>query len=690
MKKLTSGDGFVVPPRPTRVAAAETPQASLAASMVVVAIIVAGLYLGREVLIPIAIAMLLSFVLGPLVNLLRRLRLGRVVAVLAAVLFATGIIGALSTVIGVQVAELVQDVPRYQTTIERKIQGLREGSLGRTMDYIANMNRAIHQGGSDEGKDEADRAKAAQESRERQAREQARKDPAARTGQPEAEPAKPMLVQVEERRPSPLEIASTVLSPVVQPLATAGIVVVVLLFILMQREDLRDRLIRLAGSSDLHRTTVAMDDAARRLSRYFLGQLALNTAFGVVIGLGLWIIGVPNPVLWAIFSAMMRFVPYIGAVLSAILPLALAAAVDPGWSMVLATFILFAVIEPLVGHVIEPLVYGHSTGLSPFSVLISALFWAWLWGPVGLLLSTPLTVCLVVLGRHVDRLEFLDVLFSNRPALTPVENFYQRMLADDPEEAQEHAEMILQECSLSAYYDDVVLRGLELAARDAARGVLTPDQKADIRASITALVEDLEDREDGLPEPASKSAKLISATETDSACSSEPIPDPSPDDLPEAWRREGAVLLVSGRGFLDGAATAIADQLLRKRGFGTRQVPFAEVARVRLGAWDPGEPQAVCVISLALSGEPTHLSRLVSRLRRKLDTVPVVAGLWRLDEPVLSDESLRAKLGADDHVTSLRDLIETVLTMARNAGDTREPERREAATPPRQAMPEPA
>ena len=671
MKKFTSGDGFVVPPRPTRIAAAETPGAPLASSMVVFAIIVAGLYLGREVLIPIAIAVLLSFVLGPLVNLLRRLRLPRFAAVLAAVLFATGIIGGLSAVIGVQVADLVQDVPRYQHTIERKVQGLREGSLGRTMDYIANMNRAIHQGGEEEKKPEPEKRQSPPKS------EQAK-----------AEPPKPMVVQVEERRPSPLELATTVLSPVMQPLATAGIVVVVLLFVLMQREDLRDRLIRLAGSSDLHRTTVAMDDAARRLSRYFLGQLALNTAFGVVIGLGLWIIGVPNPVLWAIFSAMMRFVPYIGAVLSAILPLALAAAVDPGWGMVLATLILFAVIEPLVGHVIEPLVYGHSTGLSPFSVLISALFWTWLWGPVGLLLSTPLTVCLVVLGRHVDRLEFLDVLFSNRPALTPVENFYQRMLADDPEEAQEHAEMILQECSLSAYYDDVVLKGLELAARDAARGVLTPDQKADIRTSITALVEDLEDREDGLPER-KKSPKLIPPAEGDIACSSEPIPDPSPDDLPEAWRREGAVLLVAGRGFLDGAATAIADQLLRKRGFGTRQVPFAEVARVRLAAWDPGMPQAVCVISLALSGEPAHLSRLVGRLRRKLDAAPIVAGLWRLDEPMLSDETLRAKLGADDHVTSLRDLVETVLTLARG-GSAAEPERREAAVPPRQALPEPA
>ncbi|MRI52399.1 AI-2E family transporter [Methylobacterium sp. DB1607] len=676
MKRVSPGEGFIVPPRPTRVAAAETPKGPLASSLVVFAIIVAGLFLAREVLIPIAIAVLLSFVLGPLVNFLRRLRLGRAVAVLVSVLFAAGLIAALSTVIGVQVAELAQDVPRYQRTVERKIEGLRNGSLGQTMDYIANINRAIHQSG-EENKESAERAK------ERSLREQA-----ARKAEPE--PAKPLVVQVEERRPSPLELATTVLSPVAQPLATAGIVIVVLLFILMQREDLRDRLIRLAGSSDLHRTTVAMDDAARRLSRYFLGQLALNTAFGIVIGVGLWIIGVPSPVLWGIFALVMRFIPYIGAVLSAVLPIALAAAVDPGWSMVLATFLLFAIVEPIVGHVVEPLVYGHSTGLSPFSVLVSALFWTWLWGPVGLLLSTPLTVCLVVLGRHVDRLEFLDVLFSNRPALTPVENFYQRMLADDPEEAQEHAELILRECSLSAYYDDVVLKGLELAARDAARGVLTPDQKDEIRASITALVEDLEEREDAVPDPASKPTRLIpdGSRDGESACKSDPIPEPDPDDLPEPWRRDGAVLLVSGRGFLDGAATAIADQLLRKRGFGTRQVPFAEVARVRIGAWEPGPAQAVCVISLALSGEPTHLRRLVSRLRQKIDAVPIVAGLWRLDEPILSDEAQRAKLGADDHVTSLRDLIETILAIARNDAP-QEPQRQEAAVPPRQALPEP-
>lgn len=412
---------------------------------------------------------------------------------------------------------------------------------------------------------------------------------------------------------------STVLTPVMHPLATVGIVFVVLLFVLMQREDLRDRMIRLAGSSDLHRTTVAIDDAAKRLSRYFVVQLALNAAFGVVIGIGLYIIGVPNPVLWAIFAALMRFVPYLGAVLSAILPMALAAAVDPGWNMMIAVAILFIVLEPLTGQVFEPIFYGQSTGLSPFAVLVSALFWTWLWGPVGLLLSTPLTVCLVVLGRYVEHLEFLDVLFGDRPALTPVQNFYQRILAGDSEEVLGHAELILQQCSLSSYYDEVVLKALELAARDAARGVLTAQQKGAMRAALTELVADLSDRSDAVTGATGEGEE--------SACSPLPM-GPAPEALPAAWTREGAVLCVAGRGFLDEAAAAILAQILEKRGLGVRTVPFAETASVRIGRFEAGPARIACVVSLALDGEPTHLRRLIRRLRGRVPGVPVLLGLW--------------------------------------------------------------
>ncbi len=226
--------------------------------------------------------------------------------------------------------------------------------------------------------------------------------------------------------------------------------------------------------------------------------------------------------------------------------------------------ILFIVLEPLTGQVFEPIFYGQSTGLSPFAVLVSALFWTWLWGPVGLLLSTPLTVCLVVLGRYVEHLEFLDVLFGDRPALTPVQNFYQRILAGDSEEVLGHAELILQQCSLSSYYDEVVLKALELAARDAARGVLTAQQKGAMRAALTELVADLSDRSDAVTGATGEGEE--------SACSPLPM-GPAPEALPAAWTREGAVLCVAGRGFLDEAAAAILAQILEKRGLGVRTVP---------------------------------------------------------------------------------------------------------------------
>ena len=220
---------------------------------------------------------------------------------------------------------------------------------------------------------------------------------------------------------TPLQLLQAIVGPLLAPLATTGIVIIFLLFILLQREDLRDRFIRLAGARDLQRTTRALDDGAYRLSRYFLTQSAINATFGVLIGTGLFFIGVPHPVLWGILGMLLRMVPYIGAPIAAIFPAALAIAVDPGWSMLFRTLGLFAVIEPIMGQVVEPLLYGHSTGLSAVAVVVAAVFWTWLWGPIGLLLSTPLTVCLVVLGRHFEHLEFLDVLLGAEPALSPQE-----------------------------------------------------------------------------------------------------------------------------------------------------------------------------------------------------------------------------------------------------------------------------
>ena len=263
---------------------------------------------------------------------------------------------------------------------------------------------------------------------------------------------------------------AAIIEPLVSPLTTTLIVVIFVVFMLLQRQDLRNRFVRLAGSQDIQRTTAALDEAGERLSKLFLTQIAFNAAFGLAIGIGLELIGVPSAPLWGLIAMIMRFVPYIGALISAVFPLILAAAVGSGWEMLLMTGGLFAVLELLAGQVIEPLVYGHSTGLSPVAIIVSASFWTWLWGPVGLVLATPLTVCLVVVGRHVDRLQFLDIMLGDQPPLTPPQLIYQRMLAGDPIEAAEQAHDFLKDGSLEDYYDLILLDGLKLAAADLPSG----------------------------------------------------------------------------------------------------------------------------------------------------------------------------------------------------------------------------
>lgn len=290
---------------------------------------------------------------------------------------------------------------------------------------------------------------------------------------------RPVMVEIAKTETSPFLVVRTILEPVLGPLETTLIVLIIAIFILVEREDLRDRVIRVAGASDLHRTTAAMDDAAQRLSRYFLSQLAVNGAFGLVIGIGLWAFGIPSPAMWGVLAGLLRFVPYIGPILAAVPPIVLAAAIAPGWWKAGEVALLFVAVEPVTGYVVEPLLYGHSTGLAPISVIVAAVFWTWIWGPIGLILSNmPLTLCLVVLGRHVKALEFFDVLLGDRPALAPIDTVYQRLLADNPDEVLEKAEALLQHTSLLDYYDDVMLPALTRAAEDEARDTSAPDPRA--------------------------------------------------------------------------------------------------------------------------------------------------------------------------------------------------------------------
>ncbi len=281
------------------------------------------------------------------------------------------------------------------------------------------------------------------------------------------------------------------INPLLGPLATTTIIIVFVIFILIQREDLRNRLIRLAGSTDIPHTTAALDDAAHRLSHLFLTQLAVNSGFGAAIGLGLWWIGVPSPFVWGVLAGILRFVPFVGPVLGLIFPLVLAVSVGAGWSMAIWTVALFAVLEGVTGQVIEPVFEGRTTGLTPVAIIVAATFWACVWGPVGLVLATPLTVILVVLGRHVEALKFFDILLGDEPALSESQSLYQRMLAHDPIEAVEHAKAFMSARSLSQYCDDVAKPALALARKDADRGALEGDHLGGFHKTVETLFADI-------------------------------------------------------------------------------------------------------------------------------------------------------------------------------------------------------
>jgi predicted PurR-regulated permease PerM len=596
-------------------------------------VVIAGLFFAKDVLIPITLAVLLSFVLSPIVAALRRLRVPRGFAIMLAVLSALATLGGIGTMVGMQAASLANNAPAYSETIQAK--------LARVQHFAANQLRILTPATPMPAPSSIDGAAVR----------------GTRTN--------PLEVRISERKTPIFAQVGGYLEPIVAPFETFVIVLVVAIFILMQKEDLRDRLIRLFGSSDLHRTTAAMDDAGKRLSRYFLSQLAVNASFGLIVGIGLWLIGLPVPALWGILAGVLRFVPYIGALLGATLPLAIAAGADPGWTTMLEVVALFVILEPLIGYVVEPLLYGHSTGLSPLSVVLAAVFWTWIWGPVGLVLSMPLTLCLVVLGRYIPSLEFLDILLGDRPALTPVESFYQRMLAGDPDEALAQAETQLAERSLTAYYDEVALPALKLAAADVARGAIDRAKVGRIVDGMLELVGELSEADDTANAANTSEPPLNPVPEVAAG-----FAETAPHMLPEApadWRTEGSILCVAGRGVLDDAVTAMMAQLLTKRGFGVRRVTHEAGSRANIGNLDASNARLVCVSYLEIGGAPSHLRYLVRRLRARTGAAPILVGLWPKGEAALSELQIQRALGADHYVGSLGDAVETCLATATTA-----------------------
>jgi predicted PurR-regulated permease PerM len=440
-----------------------------------------------------------------------------------------------------------------------------------------------------------------------------------------AVPNRPIPVEIKQPDPGALETLAALITPLIHPLTTTGIVAIFVIFILLQREDLRNRLVRLAGARDLQRTTAALDDAGQRLSRLFLTQLALNASFGCVIGVGLWIIGVPSAPLWGMLAMIMRFVPYIGAMISAVFPLVLAAAVGPGWTMVLMTAALFLVAELIVGQAIEPLVYGQSTGLSPVAVIVSATFWTWLWGPVGLILATPLSMCLVVVGRHVDRLEFLEVMFGDQPPLTPAELIYQRMLANDPIEAAEQARTFLKERPLIGYYDEILLEGLKLAEADTKRGLLNDERRHRIRDAVAEIVDDLSAHEDKI-EP----SELVTIELGEVSPLAQLDKAEGPREiivLPERWRNGHPVLCIPGMGLLDEAAAILVAQLVERRGIGARSEQPDALSLSRISSLDTKNVALICLCYLG-NATSAQIGYAVRRVRRKVPDAFILVSIF--------------------------------------------------------------
>jgi hypothetical protein len=346
--------------------------------------------------------------------------------------------------------------------------------------------------------------------------------------------------------------------------------------------------------------------------------------------MGLAVIGVPRAILWAILATVLRFVPYIGSLIAAAFPLALALAVDPGWSMLLWTLALFLIAEPIAGQVIEPMIYGRSTGLSPVAVVVSATFWTALWGPIGLVLATPLTVCLVVLGRHVDRLAFLDVMFGDRPALTPPEIFYQRMLAGDPTEAAEMAEEFLKERSLSAYMEEVALKGLLLAKGDLDRGKLDVTRMERVKMAVESLCDDFSNVEDRIPRAGSSTSDVEAAAAVDTI-SNEPAqecPILDRQALPAPWNGRNAVLCLGGGTPLDDAVAALYARLLEAHGL---NAGIASLDPAKRDSSIVLQDCALIFVSYLGDAKDAQIRFAVRQLGRIAPNVPIVIGCWYAD-----------------------------------------------------------
>ncbi len=601
----TSDDGFAQPRRMT------LPRMATIVGAAVV------LYLAQDIFLPLAIAMLITFALSPLVTRLRQTGLPLIWTVLTVVAATAAAMTLFAFVVSTQIGQLAQNFPTFRANIIAKVDGLKEaGGEGSIVSRLTEMVSAIN----------------------------------AQVGQAmpgaDAPIQKPMPVEVVEHT-SALDLLTNLVLPLISPIATGGLVIVVVIFMLLEREQLRERFIRLVGTNDLHRTTQVMEEAGTRVANYLLVQLLVNVIYAVPIALGLWMIGVPNAVLWGMLTLILRFVPYIGSALSAAFPLFLAFAVSPDWSAVLWTAALFGVVELVTSNVIEPWLYGSRTGVSPLAIIVAAIFWTFLWGPLGLVLSTPLTVCLVVLGRHIPQFELFDILFGDEPVLAPHARLYQRLLVGDQVEATFRAEEALEETTLADFYQVSAIPALLLAQDDRDRGVLTAAQETRLATTAAALVEDL----------------AAMADEDDNAEDEQALAAVAPS----GWR----VACVGGRWAIDNVSASMLAQVLEGEGAETRVHSFLDLSPARAPVLNLRETD--CLILCFLDPIPSRASLLhIRRIKRLAPKLRVGVVIWGMPDVIRAASDTQrsvaqvapaklaeaAEFGADFAVTTLTDAID--------------------------------
>jgi predicted PurR-regulated permease PerM len=608
-----------------------------AAGIVAFGVVLMLLYFGRDVLVPLTLALMLSLLMAPLVRLLSRLGLGHTLSVFVAVLVLTCAVSVLAIALGTQVLRMAESLPQYEQTIEQKLQNLDALTLGRLDALTSEAHRLIEK-----------RSAARAATRSLQGPQQQDLSPN----------VTPVPVEVREPPADPFQLIGRVLVSVWLPIQTTGIVLFVLVFVLLERETLRDRVIRLAGGSNIRLMTLALNDAGERLSRFFVSQFAVNLGVGVALGLGLALLGLSHAVMWGSLAAIMRFVPYVGVWIAALFATALAVAVVPGWSLALGTLTVFIVVEVIAAQLVEPNLYGHATGLSPLSVVVAAIFWTSLWGPLGLILSTPLTLCLVVGGRHIPALSFLDLLLGDTEALTLPQKFYQRALSGDAHEIVSNARQFLKTNSLADYSDRVLMPALQLALLDYQLGAITEEQQAYIRDVMVKVVSSLcgdatghlrRDRRHSVLDQANPGRMLRLYREQLAGKWQGPIAVPP-----------GSVIVCLSLGALgDDLATELLVRILRDQTLDARHFSIADAEHGPPPNSAPGAVAIVLLVSAFPNAERERAHSVEERVRRRLPDALVL----KVFLPGLSvNPQAAAQMGDAEHVvTSFGEAVQLCL-----------------------------